>query len=65
MTESKASETHIDGLPQFGEHADLFRDLTLRTFVETGTGDCVNGVITYDSKYCIVIVTKDEESFEI
>jgi hypothetical protein len=65
MAESKAAETHIEGLPEFNEHADLFRDLTLRTFVETGEGDLINGVISYDSKYCIVIVTEDEERFEI
>ena len=65
MTESKSAETHIEGLAQFNEHSELFRDLTLRTYVETGEGDLINGVISYDSKFCIVIVTKDEESFEI
>ena len=62
---SKASEeTKIDGLEQFAQYADLFRDLTLRTWVDTEM-DVINIIITYDSKHCIAIVNEKDEYFEV
>jgi hypothetical protein len=59
-----SDETRIEGLDQFQEHADLFQDLTKRQFIDTKV-DVVNGVITYDSKNCVVICSKDAENMEL
>jgi hypothetical protein len=59
-----SDETRIEGLDQFQEHADLFQDLTKRRFIDTKV-DVVNGIITYDSKNCVVICSKDDENMEL
>lgn len=61
MTKS-SDQTHIEGLKQFSEHQQLFRDLTIRKFVDT-TYDVVSMIITQNSRYCVAIVTRDEEYF--
>lgn len=64
-SKSRASdETRIDGLEQFDQYGDLFRDLTLRTFVDTEL-DVINVIITYDSKHCIAMVNDKDEHFEL
>ena len=64
-SKSRASdETRIDGLEQFNQYGDLFRDLTLRTFVDTEL-DVINVIITYDSKHCIAMINDKDEHFEL
>jgi hypothetical protein len=59
-----SDETRIEGLEQFNQYGDLFRDLTLRTWIDTQK-DVINVVITYDSKHAITMVTEGSEHFEI
>jgi hypothetical protein len=59
-----SDETRIEGLEQFNQYGDLFRDLTLRTWIDT-VRDVISVVITYDSKHAITMVNEGSEHFEI
>jgi len=53
-------ETHIEGLEQFKDSSKLFTDLTKRCYIET-TLDVITIIITYDSQFCIVMVTDNKD----
>jgi len=59
-----SDETRIDGLREFNKYGDLFQDLTRRVHVNTEL-DVVNIIITYDSRFCIVIANDKDEHFEL
>lgn len=65
-TRSSDRDTVISGLPQFDASGDgqLFQDLTKRNYVIT-EHDVINIIIAYGSKYCIAIVTEDDDKFEL
>ena len=59
-----SDETNIDGLEAFDKYGPLFKELTKRTYVDTDM-DVISIIITYDSKYCIAIVTAKDEHFQV
>jgi hypothetical protein len=55
----------FNGLEQFSKYKEMFFDLTKRSFVDTGNFDCVQIILTYDSKHCVVLLTEDDTKWHI
>lgn len=51
----------LNGLEQFGDYSKLFDDLTKRCFIDTKKLDVVSMIITYDSKFCIALLSNNQE----
>ena len=47
------------------KYKEMFFDLTKRSFVDTGNFDCVQIILTYDSKHCVVLLTEDDTKWHI
>lgn len=60
-----SDDTHIPGLDEFNKYGDLFQDLTKRNHINTFHLDVIEMAITYDSKFALCIVKKDELTFEL
>jgi len=60
----ECKDNELVGLEEFDKYGSLFKDLTKRQMIDT-VYSVVNIIITFDSKFCIAIVSQDDEHFEL